>query len=135
MSHYTSIKTKYTDKKILKDVIRSIGLPYTEDKCKKQIEVFTMSTKKLSYNIYDSFYPNYLLFQFNNDEGNYDIITDPQAWTQKRLMSKSLKHIEMNYGYSETISQAIKLGFTRSKVISGLNNTKFIFQRCVEINT
>lgn len=133
MSHYTSIQTEYKNVKVLKKVIQNLGYAYTEDKSSKNIEIILPSSKKLSDNFHTDYYHNYLSFKVNNK--SYNMITDSQSWTQKELVTKFLKDIELNYGYSETISQALELGFSRSKILNKANNTKFIFQRCVEINT
>nr|YP_011007653.1 hypothetical protein V2497_pgp007 [Syringoderma abyssicola]WAM65082.1 hypothetical protein [Syringoderma abyssicola] len=130
MSHYTSIKTKYTNFKVLKKVINSLGYPYIE--YDKNIEVFIIPPRNLSFAIHKNNYENYLSFQLANE--SYNIITDPQCWTQKELVTQFLKKLELNYGYSETISQALNLGFTRSKIsTTNTKVNKFIFQRCVEI--
>jgi len=132
MSHYTSIQTEYKNVNILKKVIRNLGYAYTEDKLSKTIEVIIPSNKKLSDNLYNNYYHNYLSFSL--EDKSYNMITDSQSWTQTELVTRFLKDIELNYGYSETISQALALGFSRSKILNKANNTKFIFQRCVEIN-
>ena len=132
MSHYTSIKTKYTKSKILKKVINKLGYPYIEHKANKNIEVPVICPKNLKSSIYDNSYKNYLAFKSNNS--SYNIITDSQSWTQKEIINVFLKKLELNYGYSETINQALDLGFVRSKVITtNKKKNRFIFQRCVEI--
>lgn len=131
MSHYTSIQTKYNNAKVLKKIIKNLGYAYTEDNLSKNIEVFLLPSKKLSDNIYNNHYNDYLSFSLKDQ--SYNVVTDSQSWTQKELVTRFLKDLELNYGYSETISQALKLGFTRSKIVTKVNNTKFIFQRCVEI--
>nr|YP_011006671.1 hypothetical protein V2488_pgp005 [Halosiphon tomentosus]WAM63816.1 hypothetical protein [Halosiphon tomentosus] len=132
MSHYTSIKTKYTNFNVLKKVINKLGYPYAEYKSNENIEVTIIYPKNLKSSIYDSSYQNYLAFKSN--KLSYDIITDSQSWTQKEITNTFLRKLELNYGYSETIHQALDLGFIRSKVITTNNkNNRFIFQRCVEI--
>ncbi|CAM9097639.1 unnamed protein product [Sphacelaria rigidula] len=132
MSHYTSIQTEYKNINILKKVIQNLGYAYTEDKLSKTLEIIVPSCKKLSNTLYNDYYYNYLSFSLNDK--SYNMITDSQSWTQIELVTRFLKDIELNYGYSETISQALALGFSRSKILHKANNTKFIFQRCVEIN-
>nr|QWK41907.1 hypothetical protein [Protohalopteris sp.] len=131
MSHYTSIQTKYTSFKILKKVLKNLSYAYTEDKLGKNIEILFLPYKKLSNSIYNNNYNDYLSLSLNNK--SYNMITDSQSWAQKELIAEFLKDLELNYGYSETIFQALQLGFIRSKIISNDNNIKFIFQRCVEI--
>nr|YP_010156572.1 Ycf35 [Laminaria rodriguezii]QQY85105.1 Ycf35 [Laminaria rodriguezii] len=130
MSHYTSIKTKYTNSNVLKKVINKLGYPYVEHN--NNIEVPVIFSKSLKSSIYENSYQNYLAFKSNNL--SYDIITDSQSWTQKEIISTFLKKLELNYGYSETIHQALDLGFVRSKVLTTNNkNNRFVFQRCVEV--
>nr|YP_010127973.1 YCF35 [Lessonia flavicans]QPP20500.1 YCF35 [Lessonia flavicans] len=130
MSHYTSIKTKYTNSNVLKKVINKLGYPYI--KHNKNIEVPVIFSKNLKSSIYENSYQNYLAFKSNNL--SYDIITDSQSWTHKEIISTFLKKLELNYGYSETIHQALDLGFVRSKVLKTNNkNNRFVFQRCVEV--
>nr|YP_009327080.1 hypothetical protein [Pleurocladia lacustris]ANS57594.1 hypothetical protein [Pleurocladia lacustris]ANS57738.1 hypothetical protein [Pleurocladia lacustris] len=132
MSHYTSIKTKYTNPNILKKVINKLGHPYVERNFNKHIEVPINSSKILKLGIYSNSNQNYLAFGVNNL--SYAIITDSQSWTQKEKINIFLKKIELNYGYSKTIMQALNLGFIRSKVLTtNKKNNKFIFQRYVEI--
>nr|YP_010990858.1 hypothetical protein Ycf35 [Lessonia nigrescens]WOX59891.1 hypothetical protein Ycf35 [Lessonia nigrescens] len=132
MSHYTSIKTKYTNSNVLKKVINKLGYPYIEHNNNKNIEVPVIFSKNLKSSIYENSYQNYLAFKSNNL--SYDIITDSQSWTQKEIISTFLKKLELNYGYSETIHQALDLGFVRSKVLkTNNNNNRFVFQRCVEV--
>nr|YP_009182476.1 YCF35 [Costaria costata]ALF63020.1 YCF35 [Costaria costata]QWK43895.1 hypothetical protein [Costaria costata] len=131
MSHYTSIKTKYTNSNVLKKVINKLGYPYVEHNNSNNIEVPVISSKNLKSSIYENSYQNYLAFKSNNL--SYDIITDSQSWTQKEIISTFLKKLELNYGYSETIHQALDLGFVRSKVLTTNNNNRFVFQRCVEV--
>jgi len=133
MSHYTSIKTKYTNSNVLKKVINKLGYPYTENNFSKKIEVSVIHTKDLKSSIYTKDSQNYLAFQ--STKLSYDMVTDSQSWTQKEIVNTFLKKLELNYGYSETINQALDLGFIRSKVITSNNkNNRFIFQRCVEVN-
>nr|YP_011007513.1 hypothetical protein V2496_pgp006 [Sporochnus bolleanus]WAM64942.1 hypothetical protein [Sporochnus bolleanus] len=132
MSHYTSIKTKYTNSNVLKKVVNKLGYPYIEYKSNKTIEIPVISSKNLKSSIYNSSSQNYLAFKSNNV--SYNIITDSQSWTQKEIINIFLKKLELNYGYSETIHQALDLGFIRSKVITTNNkNNRFVFQRYVEI--
>lgn len=132
MSHYTSIKTKYTNSTVLKKVINKLGYPYVEHNNNNNIEVPVIFSKSLKSSIYENSYQNYLAFKSNNL--SYDIITDSQSWTQKEIISTFLKKLELNYGYSETIHQALDLGFVRSKVLTTNNkNNRFVFQRCVEV--
>lgn len=132
MSHYTSIKTKYTNPNVLKKVINKLGYPYVEHNNNNIIEVPVIFSKSLKSSIYENSYQNYLSFKSNNL--SYDIITDSQSWTQKEIISTFLKKLELNYGYSETIHQALDLGFVRSKVLTtNNNNNRFVFQRCVEV--
>jgi len=132
MSHYTSIKTKYTNSKVLKKVINKLGYPYVEHNNNNSIEVPVIFSKNLKSSIYENSYQNYLAFKSN--DLSYDIITDSQSWTQKEIISTFLKKLELNYGYSETIHQALDLGFVRSKVLTTNNkNNRFVFQRCVEV--
>nr|QWK43044.1 hypothetical protein [Saccharina subsessilis] len=132
MSHYTSIKTKYTNPNVLKKVINKLGYPYVEHNNNNIIEVPVIFSKNLKSSIYENSYQNYLAFKSNNL--SYDIITDSQSWTQKEIISAFLKKLELNYGYSETIHQALDLGFVRSKVLTTNNkNNRFVFQRCVEV--
>nr|QWK42334.1 hypothetical protein [Postelsia palmaeformis] len=132
MSHYTSIKTKYTNSNVLKKVINKLGYPYVEHNNNNIIEVPIIFSKNLKSSIYENSYQNYLAFKSNNL--SYDIITDSQSWTQKEIINTFLKKLELNYGYSETIHQALDLGFVRSKVLTTNNkNNRFVFQRCVEV--
>nr|UBI41485.1 YCF35 [Saccharina sp.] len=132
MSHYTSIKTKYTNPTVLKKVINKLGYPYVEHNNNNIIEVPVIFSKSLKSSIYENSYQNYLAFKSNNL--SYDIVTDSQSWTQKEIISTFLKKLELNYGYSETIHQALDLGFVRSKVLTtNNNNNRFVFQRCVEV--
>lgn len=135
MSHYTSIQTKYTNKGILRKVLKTLSYAYTENKSGNNIEILLLPTKKLSNSIYNNDCNDYLSLKLNLNDLSYNLITDSQSWTQKTLITGFLKDLELNYGYSETISQALELGFTRSKIINNDNNTKFIFQRCVEIKS
>nr|YP_009182615.1 Ycf35 [Undaria pinnatifida]YP_011002556.1 hypothetical protein V2388_pgp007 [Undaria peterseniana]AKG50040.1 Ycf35 [Undaria pinnatifida]AMM05512.1 photosystem I assembly protein Ycf35 [Undaria pinnatifida]UXC96951.1 Ycf35 [Undaria pinnatifida]UXC97089.1 Ycf35 [Undaria pinnatifida]UXC97227.1 Ycf35 [Undaria pinnatifida] len=131
MSHYTSIKTKYTNSNVLKKVINKLGYPYIEHN-NNNIEVPVIFPKNLKSSIYENSDQNYLAFKSNNL--SYDIITDSQSWTQKEIISNFLKKLELNYGYSETIHQALDLGFVRSKVLTTNNkNNRFVFQRCIEV--
>nr|YP_011005826.1 hypothetical protein V2481_pgp007 [Cymathaere triplicata]WAM62830.1 hypothetical protein [Cymathaere triplicata] len=132
MSHYTSIKTKYTNSNVLKKVINKLGYPYVVHNNNNIIEVPVIFSKNLKFSIYENSYQNYLAFKSNDLA--YDIITDSQSWTQKEIISTFLKKLELNYGYSETIHQALDLGFVRSKVLTTNNkNNRFVFQRCVEV--
>ena len=131
MSHYTSIKTKYTNSVILKKVINKLGQPYVEHNFDNNIEIPMNFSKALKSRIYDNSNNNYLSFELR--DLSYNIITDSQSWTQKEKTNIFLKKIELNYGYSETIAQALELGFIRSKVLTtNKNNNRFIFQRYVE---
>lgn len=131
MSHYTSIKTKYTNSVILKKVINKLGHPYVEHNFDNNIEIPMNFSKTLKSRIYDNSNNNYLSFELR--DLSYNIITDSQSWTQKEKTNIFLKKIELNYGYSETIAQALELGFIRSKVLTtNKNNNRFIFQRYVE---
>lgn len=132
MSHYTSIKTKYTNPNILKKVINKLGHPYVEHNFNENIEVPINFSNTLKSNIYDGANQNYLAFGLR--DSSYNIITDSQSWSQKERINIFLKKIELNYGYSETITQALDLGFIRSKVLTtNKNNNRFIFQRYIEI--
>jgi len=132
MSHYTSIKTKYTNPGILKKVINKLGHPYVAHNSDKNIEIPMNFSKTLKSRIYDNSNDNYLAFELKNL--SYNIITDSQSWTQKERINMFLKKIELNYGYSETITQALELGFTRSKVLTtNKQNNRFVFQRYVEV--
>ena len=132
MSHYTSIKTKYTNPVVLKKVINKLGYPYIEHNLNKVVEVSVIPSLDLKTSIYDNNYSNYLAFKA--DKLSYSIITDSQSWTKKEVLSSFLKKLELNYGYSETIHQALELGFVRSKVINSNNRAnRFVFQRCVEV--
>ena len=146
MSHYTSIKTKYTNSKVLKTVINKLGYPYVEHKFQNRIMEKTPNLLKHNHNIeiaidqlkplksaiYENSHQNYLAFKLNNS--SYNIITDSQSWTQKEKTNLFLKKLELNYGYSETIKQALELGFVRSKLITNNNNNnRFVFQRYVEV--
>ena len=131
MSHYTSIKTKYTNSKILKKVINKLGYPYIEHKLHQTIEVPIVNSDYLKSSIYNTTHQNYLSFKYN--KLSYDIITDSQSWTQKEIISIFLKKLELNYGYAETIYQALDLGFVRSRVIKmNKKHNRFIFQRFIE---
>ena len=131
MSHYTSIKTKYTNPIILKKVINKLGHPYVEHNFDKNIEIPMNFSKTLKSKIYESSNNNYLSFELR--DLSYNIITDSQSWSQKEKTNRFLKKIELNYGYSETIAQALELGFIRSKVLTtNKKNNRFIFQRYVE---
>lgn len=132
MSHYTAIKTKYKNSNLLKTCINQLAQPYSEHKA--TIQLYRIPEKKLSSTLSNKTLPNYLAFQF---EGiSYNIISDFQSWTQKDGFNKFLKRLEINYGYSEIISQALQLGFVRSKKLINKNqNNKFVFQRCIEITT
>jgi len=89
-------------------------------------------SKTLKSRIYDNSNNNYLSFELK--DLSYNIITDSQSWTQKERINVFLKKIELNYGYSETITQALELGFTRSKVLTtNKQNNRFVFQRYVEV--
>nr|YP_011006246.1 hypothetical protein V2485_pgp007 [Dictyotopsis propagulifera]WAM63250.1 hypothetical protein [Dictyotopsis propagulifera] len=130
MSHYTAIKTKYKNFPLLKKCITKLAHPYSEHKNK--IEVYTIPSISLSSLLYKKAYVNYLSFE--QTENNYTVISDPQSWSQKNLFTEFLNKLEINYGYSEIISQAIELGFTRSKkILNQKQNNKFVFQRCIEI--
>lgn len=132
MSHYTSIKTKYTNPKILKKVINKLGHPYVEHNFDENIEVPINFSNSLKSRIYNNTNQNYLAFGLRNL--SYSIITDSQSWSQKERINVFLKKIELNYGYSETITQALDLGFSRSKVLTtNKNNNRFVFQRYVEV--
>lgn len=131
MSHYTSIKTKYTNPVILKKVLNKLGHPYVEQNFDKNIEIPMNFSKTLKSRIYDSSNANYFSFEWRGL--SYKIITDSQSWTQKEKTNIFLKKLELNYGYSETIAQALELGFIRSKVLTtNKNNNRFVFQRYVE---
>lgn len=132
MSHYTSIKTKYTNPKILKTVINKLGYPYVEHNLNENIEIPINFSNTLKSSIYSNANQNYLAFELQNF--SYNIITDSQSWSQKERINIFLKKIELNYGYSETINQALDLGFSRSKVLTtNKNNNRFVFQRYIEI--
>jgi len=132
MSHYTSIKTKYTNPIILKKVINKLGHPYVSHNYDKNIEIPMNFSRPLKSRIYDNSNDNYLSFELKDLA--YNIITDSQSWTQKERINIFLKKIELNYGYSETITQALELGFTRSKVLTtNKQNNRFVFQRYVEV--
>lgn len=132
MSHYTSIKTKYTNPTILKKVINKLGYPYVEHNFNKNIEIPINSSKTLKSSIYDKSNNNHLSFELR--DSSYNIITDSHSWTQKERTNLFLKKLELNYGYSETITQALELGFIRSKVVTtNKTNNRFIFQRYIEI--
>ena len=130
MSHYTAIKTKFKNRSLLKKCINKLEHPYTEHN--KKIEIHKISYEMLSSSLYKKNYSNYISFQLNNT--NYDLVSDFQSWTQKDVLNQFLKKLQINYSYSETISQALELGFTRSrKVFNKNDNNKFVFQRCVEV--
>nr|YP_009455871.1 hypothetical protein [Dictyopteris divaricata]YP_010205376.1 hypothetical protein LK366_pgp015 [Grateloupia livida]AQZ25087.1 hypothetical protein [Dictyopteris divaricata]UAV85945.1 hypothetical protein [Grateloupia livida] len=130
MSHYTAIRTKYKNSLLLKKCINKLNHPYTEHK--RNIEIYTIPSKQLSVGLYQKNYSDYISFQLN--KLNYDMVSDLQSWTQKDSLNEFLKKLEVNYGYSETISQALELGFTRSrKVLGNKENNKFIFQRYVQV--
>lgn len=132
MSHYTSIKTQYTNPNVLKKVINKLGHPYVEHNLNKNIEVPINLSKTLKSSIYNNTNQNYLAFGLK--DLSYNIITDSQSWSQKERINVFLKKIELNYGYSETITQALDLGFSRSKVLTtNQNNNRFVFQRYIEI--
>lgn len=132
MSHYTSIKTKYTNPNILKKVINKLGHPYVEHNLDENIEVPINFSNTLKSSIYNNKNQNYLAFRLR--DFSYSIITDSQSWSQKESINIFLKRCELNYGYSETITQAIGLGFTRSKVLTiNKTNNRFVFQRYIEI--
>lgn len=132
MSHYTAIQTKYKNSTLLKTCINQLAQPYSEHDT--TIQLYSIPEKKLSSTLSSKILTNYLSFQL---EGvSYALISDFQSWTQKDGLDKFLKRLEINYGYSETISQALELGFVRSRKVTNENqNNKFVFQRCVEITT
>ncbi|CAL8412610.1 unnamed protein product [Dictyota dichotoma] len=130
MSHYTAIKTKYKNFFLLKKSINKLGFPYTENV--DNIEVGFISSKSLSFSIYEENSINYLSFQLSGI--NYNIISDYESWSRKDIFRKFLQKLEVNYSYSEIVNQALELGFTRTKKVFDLKqNNKFVFQRCVEI--
>ena len=130
MSHYTAIKTKYKNAPLLKECINKLSYPYAEHR--GNLEVYLISSKPLAYNIYTAQSTNYLGFDLTGP--SYSVVADFQSWTQKDILGQFLKKLELNYGYSETISQALELGFTRSKrVLDSMQKNKFVFQRCIEI--
>ena len=130
MSHYTAIKTKYKNAPLLKECINKLSYPYAEHR--GNLEVSFIPSKPLTCNIYNREYTNYLCFDLKGL--SYNVVADFQSWTQKDRLGQFLKRLELNYGYSETISQALELGFTRSKrVLDGMPKNKFVFQRCIEI--
>lgn len=132
MSHYTSIKTKYTNSRVLKEAINKLGYPFVEHHFNKNIEVSLNFSGNLKSSIYDNSQQNYL--GLKKKDLSYNIITDHQSWTEKEVINIFLKKLELNYGYSETINQAIGLGFVRSKVLTANNkNNRFVFQRYVEV--
>lgn len=144
MSHYTSIKTKYTNPKVLKITINKLGYAYVEHQIPNEksklnnvslehkIEVSVNTLKPLKSIIYENSSQNYLAFKLTHS--SYDILTDSQSWTQKEKTNIFLKKLELNYGYSETINQALDLGFIRSKLMAdNNNNNRFVFQRYVEV--
>ena len=130
MSHYTAIKTKYKNAPLLKECINKLSYPYTEHR--GNLEVYLIPAKPLACNLYTAQYTNYLCFDLTGL--SYSVVSDFQSWTQKDILGQFLKKLELNYGYSETISQALELGFTRSKrVLDSTQKNKFVFQRCIEI--
>nr|WRW10718.1 hypothetical protein ASMI167 [Ascoseira mirabilis] len=132
MSHYTSIRTKYVNYRVLKKVINKLGHAYSENKSNETIEVQIRSNKRLRSSIYKNSYQNYLAFRDNIL--CYEILTDSQSWTKKEIINLFLNQLELNYGYLETIDQAFNLGFIRSKVATTKTNNKinrFIFQRYI----
>ena len=130
MSHYTAIKTKYKNAPLLKECINKLSYPYAEHR--GDLEVYLIPSKPLTCNIYNAESRNYLCFDLNGP--SYNVVADFHSWTQKDILGQFLKKLELNYGYSETISQALELGFTRSKrVLDSAQKNKFVFQRCVEI--
>ena len=132
MSHYTAIKTKYKNASLLKECINKLSYPYAEQR--GNLEVSLIPSKPLTCNIYNPQYVNYLCFDFKGL--SYNVVADFQSWTHKDILGQFLKKLELNYGYSETISHALELGFTRSKrVLDNTQKNKFIFQRCIEIKT
>ena len=130
MSHYTAIKTKYKNSFLLKECINKLSYAYTEHQ--RKLEVYLIPSKPLNCNLYNEQYSNYLSFELTGP--SYNVVTDFQSWKQKDVLGQFLKKLELNYGYSETISQALELGFTRSKrVLDNTQKNKFVFQRCIEI--
>ena len=130
MSHYTAIKTKYKNAPLLKECINKLSYPYTEHK--GNLEVYIIPSRPLTCNINNAQYVNYLCFDLK--ELSYSVVADFQSWTQRDILGQFLKKLELNYGYSETISQALELGFIRSKrVLDDKQKNKFVFQRCIEI--
>lgn len=130
MSHYTAIKTKYKNLTLLRDCINKLSYAYSEHK--KNLEISLIPTEPLTSQLYCEQDSNHLSLKLNNN--SYDVIADFQSWTHSDKFSEFLKKLELNYGYSETLSQALELGFTRSKRIASTNQkNKFVFQRCIEI--
>ena len=134
MSHYTTIRTKYNNKKIFKKVLNSLNYPYTqhkEDKKDELIEIFIPRQNRTNQTTSIDYSYNSLTFSWNN--GSYIMITDPQSWTKKNSVALFLKKLQLNYSYSETINQALKVGFQHSRIKD--NNTRVIFKRYVEVKS
>lgn len=132
MSHYTAIKTKYKNLELLKKCVNKLSYSYTEHK--KTIELYSIPQVNIMSSLYKETSNNYLSFAIKNKSKSYSIITDFHSWKQKEILSQFLQKLEINYGYSEIISQALELGFTRSRKILNKHQTnKFIFQRCIEV--
>nr|YP_010185317.1 hypothetical protein Ycf35 [Ishige okamurae]QVJ99661.1 hypothetical protein Ycf35 [Ishige okamurae] len=134
MSHYTSIKTKYSNPLTFKDVLNKLNCPYVEYKNEEGLnilEIFILPFRMGKTNIYNDYSSNYLAFHW--DKNSYNMVTDLQSWTQKESIDLFLKKLEVNYGYCETVKQAVSLGFTRSKIIAKNSTSRFVFQRYVEI--
>ena len=132
MSHYTTIRTNYNNKEIFKKTINDSGYCYTQHKNGEEedlIEIFIpiQDQNKLEKN----YSYNFLTFHWNRS--SYIMITDPQSWRQKNSINLFLKKLQLNYSYSETINQAMKIGFQRSQVKN--NNTRFVFQKYVEVQS
>ncbi|CAM9090334.1 unnamed protein product [Discosporangium mesarthrocarpum] len=131
MSHYTAIQTKYTNEKTLKKVLTNLNFNYTQHKTNNKIEIYIPNSNELKNNILNNFYPEHLTFKVKKTY--YELISDYSSWRNKENFSIFLNKIELNYNYSETINQALKLGFVQSKSIKNKSINRLIFQRCVEI--
>lgn len=134
MSHYTTIRTKYNNKKVFKKVLDNLKYSYTQHNDKKEdefFEIFIPMQGQKERNPSKNYFYNFLTFYWSND--SYIMITDPQSWTQKSPILQFLKNLQLNYSYRETVNQAMKVGFQYSRTKS--SNTRFVFQRYVQIKS
>jgi regulation of enolase protein 1 (concanavalin A-like superfamily) len=116
MSHFSTIKTKLTNLKFLKESLNDLNI--------KNL-LYSESSKDL---IIQQENDSDITFSWNGQ--NYDLIADKAFWQLPISHETFLEKVQVKYNYHNLMSQATYLGFVANDIKETVDGTKtIVFQR------